>query len=144
MEVSWNGDTPSHHPFLDGIFHYKPTIFGIPIYGNPIMFWGMFYLQYADSCTAIWCRYRSVRPLNTTQMCRFCHGVVWIRLDTTTLLFKTFIPRDLIWKSWAICLWKSWNLSRKWSKTGGFVAPSLHYFLGDGTFIDWKMIKTWR
>ena len=35
MVVSINGGTPSHHPFLDGIFPYEPTILGIPIYGNP-------------------------------------------------------------------------------------------------------------
>ena len=23
------GSTPSHHPFIDGIFHYKPSSFGI-------------------------------------------------------------------------------------------------------------------
>ena len=26
---------PLNHPFLDEIFPYKPTILGIPIYGNP-------------------------------------------------------------------------------------------------------------
>ena len=26
MEVSWNGGTPSYHPFIDGIFPYKPSI----------------------------------------------------------------------------------------------------------------------
>ena len=26
MEVSWNRGTPSHHPFLVGIFHYKSSI----------------------------------------------------------------------------------------------------------------------
>ena len=27
---------PQNHPFLDGIFHYKPSILGVPpIYGNP-------------------------------------------------------------------------------------------------------------
>ena len=38
---------PPNHPFLDGIFPYKPTILGYPIYGNPhlssrfvIAFWG--------------------------------------------------------------------------------------------------------
>ena len=34
-----HGGAPSHHPFLDGIFHYKPIINhpfgGTPIYGNP-------------------------------------------------------------------------------------------------------------
>ena len=25
-----HGGTPSYHPFLDGIFHYKPSIFGHP------------------------------------------------------------------------------------------------------------------
>ena len=30
MVVSSNGGTPSHHPFLDGIFHSKPSILGIP------------------------------------------------------------------------------------------------------------------
>ena len=31
----FNLGTPVHHPFLDGIFHYKPTILGIPHdYGN--------------------------------------------------------------------------------------------------------------
>ena len=27
---SIQGRIPSHHPFLDGIFHYKPTILGYP------------------------------------------------------------------------------------------------------------------
>ena len=30
MEVSWNRGIPSHHPFLDGIFPYKPSYWGIP------------------------------------------------------------------------------------------------------------------
>ena len=30
MVVSWNGGTPSHHPFLDGIFHYKTSRLGVP------------------------------------------------------------------------------------------------------------------
>ena len=30
MEVSINGGTLSHHPFLDGIFPYKPSILGVP------------------------------------------------------------------------------------------------------------------
>ena len=30
--VSWNKGTPSHHPFIDEIFHYKPSIHG----GTPI------------------------------------------------------------------------------------------------------------
>ena len=28
--VSWNRATPSSHPFIDGNFHYKPTIVGYP------------------------------------------------------------------------------------------------------------------
>ena len=36
MEVSWNRGTPSYHPFEIGIFHYKPSILGYPIYGNPL------------------------------------------------------------------------------------------------------------
>ena len=40
MEVSWNRGTPSHHPFLDGIFHYKPSSYGdAPIDGNLHMDW---------------------------------------------------------------------------------------------------------
>ena len=36
LEVSWNGATPSHHPFLDGDFpEQKPTIWGYPIFGKP-------------------------------------------------------------------------------------------------------------
>ena len=38
MEVSWNRATPSHHPFLDGIFPNKnhPANLGYPHdYGNP-------------------------------------------------------------------------------------------------------------
>ena len=35
MEVSWNGGTPSHHPFLDGGFPYKPSIFGVPPFMEP-------------------------------------------------------------------------------------------------------------
>ena len=35
MVVSINGGTPSHHVFLDGIFHWKPSSYwGTPIYGN--------------------------------------------------------------------------------------------------------------
>ena len=30
-----NGGTPSHHPFLDGIFPYKPSIMGYPLSWNP-------------------------------------------------------------------------------------------------------------
>ena len=30
MELSWNGGTPSHHPFIDGIFHYRPSSYGVP------------------------------------------------------------------------------------------------------------------
>ena len=33
MEVSKNGGTPSHHSFLDGIFHYKPSFGGTPFKG---------------------------------------------------------------------------------------------------------------
>ena len=32
MEVSWNRGTPSHHPFLDGIFH----IISQPFWGSPM------------------------------------------------------------------------------------------------------------
>ena len=35
MGVSWNRGTPSHHPFIDGIFPYKPSILDTPIIGNP-------------------------------------------------------------------------------------------------------------
>ena len=34
MEVSWNRGTPSYHPFVHGIFQYKPTIFGYPNLGH--------------------------------------------------------------------------------------------------------------
>ena len=35
----WNRGTPGYHPFLNGIFHYKPAIFGDPhIYGNPDLY----------------------------------------------------------------------------------------------------------
>ena len=35
MDVSANGGTPSHHPFLDGIFRYTPSSYwGTPILGN--------------------------------------------------------------------------------------------------------------
>ena len=46
VEVSWNRATPSHHPFLDGIFPYKPSILGYPpfmetpIYGKSPFFMG--------------------------------------------------------------------------------------------------------
>ena len=34
--VLGHGGTPSHHPFLDGISPYKPTILGgTTMYGNP-------------------------------------------------------------------------------------------------------------
>ena len=36
LVVSWNRATPSSHPFIDGIFHYRPTIVGYPHdYGKP-------------------------------------------------------------------------------------------------------------
>ena len=36
MGLCWNRGTPSHHPFLDGIFLYTPTSYwGTPIDGNP-------------------------------------------------------------------------------------------------------------
>ena len=36
VEVSWNRGTPSHHPFLDGIFpHKNHPVWGTPIYGKP-------------------------------------------------------------------------------------------------------------
>ena len=44
MEVSWNRGTPSYHPFEIGIFHYKPSILGYPIYGNPLYVY--IYAQY--------------------------------------------------------------------------------------------------
>ena len=31
LGVSINGGAPSHHPFLDGIFHFKPSIWGYPV-----------------------------------------------------------------------------------------------------------------
>ena len=35
LGVSINGGTPSYHPFLDGIFPYKPSSYwGTPIYGS--------------------------------------------------------------------------------------------------------------
>ena len=34
---------PVNHPFLDGIFHYKPTILGIPhLWKPPIVLWMVF------------------------------------------------------------------------------------------------------
>ena len=30
MEVSWNRGTPSHHPFLDGMFHETKQLLGYP------------------------------------------------------------------------------------------------------------------
>ena len=35
MEVSKNGGTPSSHPFLDGIFQYRPSILGYPHLWKP-------------------------------------------------------------------------------------------------------------
>ena len=35
MEISRNKATPSSHPFLDGIFHYKPSIWGYPHLQKP-------------------------------------------------------------------------------------------------------------
>ena len=35
MEISRNQATPSSHPFLDGIFHYKPSIWGYPHLQKP-------------------------------------------------------------------------------------------------------------
>ena len=32
MEVAWNRGTPSSQPFLDGMFHYKPSFFGVPLW----------------------------------------------------------------------------------------------------------------
>ena len=37
MEVSWNGGTPVSHPFLIGIFHYKPSIVGFLHFRKPPM-----------------------------------------------------------------------------------------------------------
>ena len=37
MGVSINRGTPSYHPFLDGIFPYKPSIFGYHHFRNPQM-----------------------------------------------------------------------------------------------------------
>ena len=40
LVVSWNRATPSSHPFIDGIFHYRPTIVGYPHdYGKPHVGW---------------------------------------------------------------------------------------------------------
>ena len=39
MEVSWNGGTPIHHPFVDGIFPIQHVFWGSPIYGTPHMFY---------------------------------------------------------------------------------------------------------
>ena len=35
MEVSWNGGTPSYHPFIDGISPYKLSIWGYPHLWKP-------------------------------------------------------------------------------------------------------------
>ena len=35
MGVSSNAVTASYHPFLDGIFHYKPSILGYPNFRKP-------------------------------------------------------------------------------------------------------------
>ena len=36
MEVPWNGGVLLNHPFLDGIFHHKPSSYWVTaIYGNP-------------------------------------------------------------------------------------------------------------
>ena len=42
LRGSGNKATPSHHPLLDGILHYIPSIWGTPIYGNPHMRFGAF------------------------------------------------------------------------------------------------------
>ena len=40
LVVSWNRGTPSHHPFLDGIFPSKPSIRGIPhLWKRPLSNW---------------------------------------------------------------------------------------------------------
>ena len=47
------GVPPSHHPFLDGMFPYKPSIlsfWGAPIYGNPHNAIGTCRSTYCFSC----------------------------------------------------------------------------------------------
>ena len=39
MGVSTNGGTPSHHPFIDGIFPYKPSSYG----GSPMTMESLIY-----------------------------------------------------------------------------------------------------
>jgi len=41
LEVSWNGGTPSHHPFYFRIVHHKPSSYWVPpILGNlHILYW---------------------------------------------------------------------------------------------------------
>ena len=60
MEVSWNGGSPVHPPFIDGIFHEvnHPASLGYPIYGNPH---NMYITCY--SCRSSTCNSWDLRPL---------------------------------------------------------------------------------
>ena len=49
--VSWNRGTPSHHPFLDWISPYKPTIFRYPYLWKPPYIQFYLYIQWVAVST---------------------------------------------------------------------------------------------
>ena len=62
LVVSWNRATPSSHPFIDGIFHYRSTIVGYPHdYGKPHLGWKKH--PAAAASAPGWCDHRDLCAL---------------------------------------------------------------------------------
>ena len=93
QQVSWNRGTPSHHPFLDDIFHYKATILGGPPFMEPPWLVVGFY---HPILTYINYRYLIDKPLYIPQISPWNHPYrhVWCFKFQWQTARQIFCPQD--------------------------------------------------
>ena len=77
FEVSWNRGTPSHHPFLDGVFPYKPTIFGYPHWWSTRQFQGQEFARQMMANFLVLDIQQNSMVIYTCQHFLVCKKVIW-------------------------------------------------------------------
>ena len=90
MLVSWNGGTPSDHPFLDGFSLTNHPFGGTPIYGNTHVHDG-------------WCGENNSKT--KTMLLTVDGDVKWWFMVINLVVFRIVDKQQLIQSDWLIYCW---------------------------------------